>query len=283
MGLVDVNKRILVLEDRRDMRVIVENLLSENGYEVTACGSLRDAIKILRRRSFRLALVDISMVHGDWQDEQGTALLAEIKDHYHSDCVNAIVMTAYGTVQRARDAFKKYEVYDYVEKSADDQSFHHTLLDAVKNGLADAQGRMLKPRSRLPGPRKRQFEYIDWIVDVLGPEPEPTTMLKGQVAYVLEDIALRNDLAPLALPTQPLEIPQKHGASAYFVCWSRALERMMLVEVARGDLIDPSCEEWIKDFGWRLDRMSSCSQSQLLKASAFFLDGLPFERVFGSD
>ena len=90
---------ILVVDDNPDNRRILQVMLRRAGYDVRAAGSGRQALKIYDQNQIDIALIDLSMPEMD-----GIALLKELR-HINNN-LQAIVITAYGSVQRAVEAMK---------------------------------------------------------------------------------------------------------------------------------------------------------------------------------
>jgi two-component system response regulator PilR (NtrC family) len=101
--------QILVVDDERSMREMLEIFLGREGYEVTSCASVPDALKALSGEvSFDLVITDINM-----PGQTGLDLLREIRDA--SLDIPVIMITAYGSPDSAVEAMKLGAV-DYITK-----------------------------------------------------------------------------------------------------------------------------------------------------------------------
>lgn len=100
--------KILVVDDNRAIRERLAELLNKEGYEVTTASSGNEAIDIIRRRNFDLAIVDLVMPEID-----GMEVLREIKRV--SGDTKVIMITAFATVQSAVEAMKR-GASDYISK-----------------------------------------------------------------------------------------------------------------------------------------------------------------------
>lgn len=67
-------EKILVVDDELLLRVALEKVLTENGFEVNTCASGKEALFWLEKNHYDLALVDIRL-----PDCNGLDLLKEIK------------------------------------------------------------------------------------------------------------------------------------------------------------------------------------------------------------
>ena len=98
-------KNILVVDDEKSQREILEMILSEEGYDVTTAASGEAAIKFAKDRRFDLALTDLKMTGMD-----GIELLQHLLALDSSIIV--ILLTAWlNRIQRGCDV-----VPDYLEK-----------------------------------------------------------------------------------------------------------------------------------------------------------------------
>lgn len=102
--------RILIVEDEREIRDGLLEVLRSEGYEATAAESLADARRELPRASFDLVLLDLRLPDGS-----GLDLLAELRE---PGAPSVIVVTAFPEVQTAVRALK-LGAYDYVNKPFD--------------------------------------------------------------------------------------------------------------------------------------------------------------------
>jgi DNA-binding NtrC family response regulator len=59
------NEKVLVVEDDAGWRSILEELLSDAGFQVRTCASFGDALGYLRRERFKLAVIDLSLQSTD--------------------------------------------------------------------------------------------------------------------------------------------------------------------------------------------------------------------------
>ena len=91
---------VLVVDDEKNYLLILEALLSKEGLQVLTAGSGLEALAVLRENEADLVLTDMKMPGLD-----GLELLSAIKDQ-EAD-LPVIVMTAYGTVDKAVEAMKR--------------------------------------------------------------------------------------------------------------------------------------------------------------------------------
>jgi DNA-binding NtrC family response regulator len=133
-------KNILVVDDEKAQREILEMILSEEGYDVTTAASGEAAIKFARERRFDLALTDLKMTGMD-----GIELLQHLLGMDSSIIV--ILLTAHGSIESAKEALRR-GAFDYLEKPYDKTTLLDTInraldrLDAIDNDIISASPKM---------------------------------------------------------------------------------------------------------------------------------------------
>jgi DNA-binding NtrC family response regulator len=99
---------ILVVEDEPELKEILVETLTRQGFEVTGCSLGHQAIEELRAKNFDLLLTDLMMPEMDGISLLKSAL--EIDAH-----LVGVIMTGQGTIKTAIDAMK-LGAFDYVLK-----------------------------------------------------------------------------------------------------------------------------------------------------------------------
>ncbi len=117
-------KSILVVDDEKSQREILEMILSGEGYDVTTASSGEAAIKFAKERSFDLVLTDLKM-----PGMSGLELLKHLMALDSSTVV--ILFTGNATIESAKEALR-IGAYDYLEKVSDDRE---PLLKAISRAL----------------------------------------------------------------------------------------------------------------------------------------------------
>ncbi|HET7202187.1 MAG TPA: sigma-54 dependent transcriptional regulator [Steroidobacteraceae bacterium] len=179
------NARILVVDDENDIRELVRDILSEEGYVVETAANAIEARAACGRQAPDLVLLDIWMPDTDgisllreWQQSQG--LTAPV-----------VMMSGHGTVETAVEATRLGAV-DYVEKPLSLAKLLRTVQRALDEGKRRTRAtRTLVPpliapvgRSRLMRDLREQVKQIaphDASVLVLG---EPGTGREAFARYI---------------------------------------------------------------------------------------------------
>ena len=152
------NARVLVVDDESNIRVLLEEILSEEGYEVTTAEDAAAARSAKSNQDFDLVLLDIWM-----PDTDGISLLKEWSEEGGLGPV--VMMSGHGTVDAAVEA-TRLGALDFIEKPVSLAK----LLRTVEKAL-----------TRKPGGERRSL-----VPPMLAPVGKSDTMraLRDQVARV---------------------------------------------------------------------------------------------------
>ncbi len=91
---------ILVVDDDREMRQLLQDTLEEDHYRVVAASDGQEALKQMESEKFPVVVTDLRMKGMD-----GLGLLEQVVQKHPES--NLIIMTAFGTVESAVDAMKQ--------------------------------------------------------------------------------------------------------------------------------------------------------------------------------
>lgn len=127
---------ILVVDDEPAARLSLAELLSLEGYEVTAAASGEEALELLSEGPFDLAIVDLKMPGMD-----GIDVVSALQKHSPDTII--IMLTAHGTLETAVQAMRQ-GAHDYLLKPAN----VNEIMASVKAGL-DKHRRELRRRELL--------------------------------------------------------------------------------------------------------------------------------------
>ncbi|MBM4274411.1 MAG: sigma-54-dependent Fis family transcriptional regulator [Deltaproteobacteria bacterium] len=126
---------ILVVDDERNYLTVMEALLGEAGYEVFTAISGLEALKVAGATELDLVLTDMKM-----PKMSGIELLEELRRLYPD--LPVILMTAFGTVEKAVTAMKK-GAFDYILKPFKNEEILVTIAKALDHRHLILQNRML--------------------------------------------------------------------------------------------------------------------------------------------
>lgn len=123
IGNKDYKIRILLVDDEEGFVTILAKRMSRRNFDVTTAGSGPEAIKILRRQDFDIALLDYKMEGLD-----GVEVLKIFK--MMAPELPVIILTGHGGQEAAAEG-QKYGAADYIRKPHDFeeliQKIHLTL------------------------------------------------------------------------------------------------------------------------------------------------------------
>ena len=129
---------ILIVDDNKDMRFNLSNILKDEGYEVIAAGEGKRAIKEVKTKHPNLVLLDIRLPGMD-----GIKTLEEIKKIDNDLAI--IMLTAYVDVKDAVRAMKS-GAFDYITKPFDNEELVIVIKRALKTQHLSREVESLKKR-----------------------------------------------------------------------------------------------------------------------------------------
>ena len=141
-------KRVLVVDDEENIRLVLRTLLRKHGYEVEVAESGEQALALLEGFGPDVILTDVRMPKMGGMDLLATLRAKQV----HS---TVIVMSAYGNVDVALEAIKA-GAYDYVSKPFKPDEIVLALRKAEERELLRRENRALKEQIL----KENQFETI---------------------------------------------------------------------------------------------------------------------------
>ncbi len=121
-----MQEQILVVDDEPDMRIALEHVLHRNGYVVESASNGPEALQKFKKDKFSMVITDVKM-----PDMSGMEVLCAIKKI--SPDIPVIMMSAYGTIDKAVDAMKE-GASDYLVKPFSSESLE-MIMDRIGNQL----------------------------------------------------------------------------------------------------------------------------------------------------
>jgi len=136
--MVVPTSRVLVVDDERSILTLLEDALTQWGYQVTAANTAADALTALRTQVFDAALSDVRM-----PDMSGLDLLREIKKRDES--IEVVIMTGYPTISSAVEALKE-GAYDYLSKPLILDELRHLMQRLMERRFLRGEVQTLRMR-----------------------------------------------------------------------------------------------------------------------------------------
>ena len=148
------NPRVLVVDDEADIRALIQEILSEEGYGVTVAADADEARSARREDNFDLILLDIWM-----PDTDGITLLREWSDGGDLKCP-VVIMSGHGTVDTAVEA-TRLGAHDFVEKPLSLAKLLRTVEGALESaGRQGSMGRGTLPPLLAPVGRSALMQAL---------------------------------------------------------------------------------------------------------------------------
>jgi DNA-binding NtrC family response regulator len=164
---------ILVVDDEADIRNLIQEILSEEGYEVATAGTAAEARGAIRDRSPDLVLLDIWM-----PDTDGISLLTEWQQERRLNCP-VVILSGHGTVETAVEA-TRLGAADFVEKPLSLNKLLRTVEKALRGGRPGARPTsargMLPPIFAAVG-RSRRIRELRAEAELVAPHNSPLLMI----------------------------------------------------------------------------------------------------------
>jgi DNA-binding NtrC family response regulator len=131
--------RALVVDDHRQSRESISDILRQAGHQVDAVSSAVEALRVLERTSYDVVLTDLQM-----PGMSGLEFILELERRRHG--AQILMVTAYATVSSAVDAMR-HGAFDYIEKPFDADQLELLVARAVAHGRMTDAGPLSTPVS----------------------------------------------------------------------------------------------------------------------------------------
>ena len=167
-----MSARILVVDDESNIRALIDEILSEEGYDVTTAADAKQARAARKEQDFDLVLLDIWM-----PDTDGISLLKEWAANAESGAV--VMMSGHGTVDTAVEATRLGAV-DFIEKPVSLAKLLRTVEKALAVRRTREQRRTTIAESVVPAGKSQVMRALREQVARVA-QHETHTMFTGEV------------------------------------------------------------------------------------------------------
>jgi DNA-binding NtrC family response regulator len=165
---------ILVVDDEADIRGLLKEILSEEGYEVDVAANAIQARASRARQSPDLVLLDIWM-----PDVDGISLLREWSASVTDGCP-VVMMSGHGTVETAVEA-TRLGAFDFVEKPLSLAKLLRTVERALDAGKRRRQsGKLLMPALMVPVGKSKQMQQLRTELQQIAVNPSSVLLIGEQ-------------------------------------------------------------------------------------------------------
>jgi len=168
---------ILIVDDEVNIRNALVTLLERKGYQVRGMGTAEEALDLLETTSMDLVISDLRM-----PGIGGMEFLRRL--HTKWPCTEAVVMTAYGSIETAVEAMR-FGAYDYLTKPIDRERFAIVVEKALERHLLAIENQQLRDRletrtrfERMVG-ESEAMQRVYSLVEMVA-ESDVTVLLTGE-------------------------------------------------------------------------------------------------------
>ncbi|HYC33870.1 MAG TPA: sigma-54 dependent transcriptional regulator [Gemmatimonadales bacterium] len=138
--------RILIADDQPDVREALRLLLKGEGYALETVGSPAAVLSAVQGADFDVVLLDLNYARDTTTGREGLELVSQLQAI--DPTLPAIVMTAWGSVEKAVEAMRR-GARDFIEKPWDNNRLLATLRTQVELGRALRRSQRLEGENRL--------------------------------------------------------------------------------------------------------------------------------------
>jgi len=188
-----MSAHVLVVDDEADIRALIQEILTEEGYGVTVAADAGQARKAKDGNRFDLILLDIWM-----PDTDGITLLREWHDAGDLGCP-VVVMSGHGTVDTAVEA-TRLGALDFVEKPLSLAKLLRTVESALaEGGTTTVAGRGILPPLLAPVGRSELMQRLREKVQQYARQDAPVLLVgepgsgRGAFARYMHALSARAD------------------------------------------------------------------------------------------
>jgi two-component system, NtrC family, response regulator PilR len=179
---------VLVIDDEEDIRELIELSLVRMGLGVDIAGSVKEALRLIRERPYRLCLTDMRLGDGE-----GLEIVKFISEH----CVDlpVAVITAHGSMDNAVAALKA-GAFDYLSKPVSLDQLRALVKSALE--VPKHQGKDAQPAAQLTG-ESASMGQVRAMIERLARSQAPVYISgesgsgKERAARLIHSLGQRND------------------------------------------------------------------------------------------
>src|SRR5438094_5885970 len=130
---------LLVVDDEKNMRLSLETILSDEGYEVRAAESAEEALRLLNQDQFFMVITDARL-----SGMSGYEFLGQVRQRWPS--LPILMITAYATPKLAVEAIKAGAI-DYLAKPFAPEELLHAVARCAERHKLIMENAALRARA----------------------------------------------------------------------------------------------------------------------------------------
>lgn len=168
--------RVLVVDDHRQARESMVDVLRQAGHRVDCCSSAAEALGAIEREAFDCIVTDLKM-----PGMSGVDLIVQLEKRQYG--ARVVMVTAHATVASAVDAMR-HGAFDYIEKPFDVEQLERLVAEAIDHGRSGRSGRLDltgcgPPEAPVMVGSSRAMRLLREKIAKVAPTPE-TVLITGQ-------------------------------------------------------------------------------------------------------
>ena len=130
------NAHILIIDDEKNYLLVLQTLLEDEGYTVTALSDPETALAFLQESEVDVVVTDMKMPR-----ITGLDVLERVKKQW--PYIPVLIMTAFGTIESAVETMK-YGAFDYITKPFSNDELLLSIHNAVELAQAHREYKLLQ-------------------------------------------------------------------------------------------------------------------------------------------
>src|SRR6266702_2660123 len=201
--------RVLIVDDLEKWRKELAITLQREEFYTDSASTAAEVLERLNEALYHLLILDIRLEDSDPSNTEGIELLRELDKRGLSEATAVIILSAYGTQEQMRLAFKDFKVADFLSKN------HFTKPIFVESVQQVFSAMHVNLALAIQWQQVKQPEEVVAHLEIGGVRLKRNPALQSQVAFELEDLLCRLFYQASSILVRPLAI----GQSATGVLW----------------------------------------------------------------
>jgi CheY-like chemotaxis protein len=201
--------RVLIVDDLESWRKALTVTLRREGFHTDSAFTATEVLERLQDTLYHMIILDIRLVDSDLNNTEGIDLLRELDKRSISQATSIIILSAYGTLEHMRRAFKDYEVADFLSK---DNFSPPIFVDSVQQIFASMH---INLNLNIQWQQVKRPEEVIANLEIGGVRLKRTPILQSKIALELDDLLCRLFCEATSILVRPLAM----GQSSTSVLW----------------------------------------------------------------
>src|SRR5689334_15746100 len=178
--------RILIVDDSEEWCEELVEILKRDGFYTDSVTTAAKALECLSETIYHVVVIDIRMNETDQNNIDGITLLQELAKRDLSEATKVIMLSAFGTIEQMRAAFREYEVADFLFK----QEFNtQVFLKSVRQVFMEKVN--VNPTLGIHWQQENELEEAVLNLEVDGTLVKLGSLLHNQLTVELKDLLCR--------------------------------------------------------------------------------------------